>query len=491
MTSSAPALSRLDRLNDRLNPVFVRDLQQALNGRAFQALLLVSVLAVATIGAIIGMDYRAGAPYGRTAFQYVMVAFTPIIVLVVPLQAFTSMRREIRAGTAELLLLTSLRPSEIVRGKLLAAFVQYGLWLSVFAPLLALTFLLRGVSVAEIGVAILLSSLLCLAATGLAVALGAFARGGAQATLMSGLAAVALAVATVPATMFMTFGIMQAGFYTGALRSLEFLGSAVLAASAAVLLLALCAQAQLTHAHENRSTAFRAFFVGACFVVLAWTVAIVPKSDLDVAFPIGAAVLLIGGSLFFLFASTEEEALSPRVRAHVPRSPLAAALAYPFLPGRGRGLAFALLSAAALVVVGTRASELFGAGPPRSQERQLVWMCALYGIFYAAVGCILRALFGKFSRPNAVARLLTVIVLLVACAFPAVLQAIAGSQKWSPIQILNPFWTIDATGRGVGYEWLLGVLTFAALLPCIPSMAAGLHDVRAASAARRRRATGA
>ena len=101
--------------------------------------------------------------------------------------------------------------------------------------------------------------------------------------------------------------------------------------AAGVALLMLTAGSALTHPNENRSTGFRLFALlgsAAVFGFMAWVtydvrshrVAYGGGSRLDHDAPEIALGLAFATFLFWLFAVTEEETLSPRVRAHVPRS---------------------------------------------------------------------------------------------------------------------------------------------------------------------------
>src|SRR5690606_18630208 len=116
-------------------------------------------------------------------------------------------------------------------------------------------------------------------------------------------------------------------------------------------------------------------------------------------------------SPFWLWAACEDRRLSPRVKSLVPRRPLLALLAVPFLPGSSRGLAFAALLAAAGVVAGAAIPEWVGASPPsdRAIASLLAWC---YVLAIAGFACALRA---RLPQGRAQSRLAfgTVVVLVV------------------------------------------------------------------------------
>ena len=153
-----------ERVLDRFNPILVREIQQAVSGRAFLITVSVSLTCVVLVAMLIAWG-DSGTQIGREAFIWTLRLFTPVAIFFVPLQAFISTRHEVSGGTAEHLLLTRLRPGAIVRGKLFAAMVQFIVFVSLFAPLMALTFLLRGVDVPTIAVLLALGCLGCLCST--------------------------------------------------------------------------------------------------------------------------------------------------------------------------------------------------------------------------------------------------------------------------------------------------------------------------------------
>ncbi|MBI3462847.1 MAG: ABC transporter permease, partial [Planctomycetes bacterium] len=117
----------LEPLGDRINPILVKETRQALKSRQFLVtflLLLVASLLVSFGGvAIVGPDlgYRS-AGVGFFIAYYAVLAFA--VFVVVPFGAYRSLASEQEERTFELLSITTLRPRQIVAGKLLSAVVQ-------------------------------------------------------------------------------------------------------------------------------------------------------------------------------------------------------------------------------------------------------------------------------------------------------------------------------------------------------------------------------
>lgn len=91
-----------------------------------------------------------------------------LVLLLMPLLTINTISGEVRRGTLEALVLTRLRPIDIVLGKVLAAFSFFALLLLALLPVLAIVFTVGGVSLPELllGYLLLLASAFCAGATG-------------------------------------------------------------------------------------------------------------------------------------------------------------------------------------------------------------------------------------------------------------------------------------------------------------------------------------
>ncbi|MHB0935067.1 MAG: hypothetical protein ACYDCO_04600 [Armatimonadota bacterium] len=91
-----------------------------------------------------------------------------LVLLLMPVLTINSISGEVRRGTLEALLLTRLRPIDIVLGKVLGAFAFFALLLLALLPVLAIVFTVGGVSLSEllIGYLLLLAAAFCAGATG-------------------------------------------------------------------------------------------------------------------------------------------------------------------------------------------------------------------------------------------------------------------------------------------------------------------------------------
>jgi hypothetical protein len=140
---------------DWLNPILVKETRQALKSSQFTITFVLVLVAcwIATIGVVayIGPRIFFGAEGGTLLFWYFTILALPLIV-VVPLAAFRSLTAEREDNTYDLLSITSLKPRQIISGKLGSSIAQMAVYFSAIAPCLAFTYLLRGIDLPTIAV---------------------------------------------------------------------------------------------------------------------------------------------------------------------------------------------------------------------------------------------------------------------------------------------------------------------------------------------------
>lgn len=491
----APAASRWSRWSDRLNPILVREVQQAIKGRLFSFAVLVALALTVIVAVVVTSEFRPGGRSGGEAFEYGLAILVPLVLFVVPMQAYHSMRLELRSGIVEQLLLTRLSPRRILLGKLQAAMVQFTLYVAVVAPLLATSYLLRGVDLPTIVVTLLFAGLFCATATML--------------TVSSAAQSVLPALQTV-ATLGTAFGlgIATSGLITFVLSGefVEMVGwllrGPLWAASSAVTLLcafgsvlaALAARAFLLHAFENKATPFRVALFVAPALAFAWMFAAVDSARWQYTIPGLGSMLLALGMLFGLFAVTEQRELSPRLRAHAPRSPLVALLTAPFLPGRDRGhlcvTLYVAVLAGLLAVIWPTSTRV----PLRDGWRAGA-LVAAYGLFWLSIGRFVRGFLKPTVAGNHVGRFLVPVLLLAACVLPILIDVFSFGEvaHWHLGHVLDPFFTVVefALRRDTreGY-WVLLVALLGAQVLSVPAWWRGVREVLAAAAANRARQNG-
>ncbi len=143
----------IETAGEWLNPLLVKECRQALKSRQFAmtfSLVLIlcwgwSIVGIARLGP--DVPYRFDGP--EMFYGYYLILAAPLL-LIIPFSAFRSLTAEREDNTFELVAITTLRPRQIVGGKLGSAVVQLLVYFSAVAPCLAFTYLLRGVDVVTI-----------------------------------------------------------------------------------------------------------------------------------------------------------------------------------------------------------------------------------------------------------------------------------------------------------------------------------------------------
>jgi len=480
------------RVSDRANPILIRELHQAIRSKTFPATLLLSLATIVIIALLVAINVGRGSVsrFGSHAYLLAVICLTPLVILVVPMTALNSMRHEVADGALDHLFMTRLRPGQIIRGKVYATLIQFVLYLSVFAPVLALTYLLRGVDVPQIVLTLVFALLFCVAATTAGILLGAVSRWKSVGAALSGLGSIALMLTALgmmagAEPLQRTLGWVVRG------HGYQEVTALILTIVAGTVLCAMTAASILTHPYENRSTQFRVFALVLApvgFLTLALCFRRSYLSDLLPGYSGVAAASLV---LFWLFAATEQARLSPRVRTMVPKRRWLAIASIPFLPGSGRGMLFLLLLALVYMVPGALLPFLFGQSPDHYAVRAstLGW---LYIIFFVGLMSWLRGKVPQTIRFNWITRSMLVVILAICCFVPLLIDLLARGRirQWNLLHVLNPFFTLGDLWRW--RELMTPMITMSVLAGImvvlnLPAIRAGIAEVLAESRARRER----
>lgn len=488
------------RLSDRLNPILVREVQQAVKGRVFPLMIMLALGISVVIAAVVASNYAEGAT-GRGAFDAGLATLVPLVLFIIPMQAYNSMRTELKGGIVEQLLLSRLSPGAVLSGKLQAAMVQFVLYVSVLSPLLATSYLLRGVDLPTIAISLMFALIICVSATAFAVSSAAQAVVPALQPIANLGIAFGLGVGTVS-----MIGFVASGGYSRSVgwlvRSNEFgmfVSGIVLLAVISTTMSWLAARTFLLHTFENKSTGFRVFLF--CLPVLAygWMLLFVDSAGWSRLFPILTFVLLIAGVIFGVFMVTEQRQLSPRVWAHVPAGRGRSRLMTPLLPGRDRGfLCFiiyaALLLGVALIFWPTSGLTMFGGPPGHIANSGL--MALTYAVVYLSIGRWVRDRLPDNVQGNYAGRFMLPVLIVLFCVVPLLVDVMTRGKvdSWHVGHVMNPLWTISkwaGSGRWNGAMPVVWIVLLVVTVLQIRVVWRGAGEVQRATAARRLRMQGA
>jgi len=507
-------------IDDRLNPILVREVRQSLAGRYFRYTFWLTLVTATMVGVVVlanGADaFRDGRSTDEVGIWFFTANYACLaagVLLFVPFAAFNALGSEWEENTYDLLVLSNLRPARIVLGKLLAAQVQALLFYSAFGPFLIFAFVMRGVDLVAalfacgaIGIFSVLLTVLALALSG--VARARFAR-------------IAMMAGLTVALVYASIGAAVAGFAVlenpNELRNPGFwqaVGGLATGALLLVSLLFVVACGRLAHVEENRSTGLRIVATLFPLAGLPWGVWLYRSTGREIeALLFVAVVVLAALTLAAAAFATEPERLGRRVRKQVPKHPLLAFLATPFLPGGGRGL---LLFTSLLMLLGSALAATLFAAPPALRHltgmaaamasagratitgADAAWLslraCAvlcLYAFTYVALPTGVLSFFPAVPRRLAAA--LVPLLALLAFAIPTVWSLFTDSEPsrfMGTDHLGNPFWIVgdvlDHAGRSTGPSQLtLLLIAAAALVLNLPRIVRGTSEVLQESAERR------
>ena len=514
--AAAPAssvwLTRFDAavvwLGERMNPILVKECRQALKSKQFTvtfALLLLcgwgwSILGVAWIGPDIFYSFSGPEMF----YGYYLVLALPLIV-VVPFGAFRSLASEVEDRTYELLSITTLRPRQIVGGKLGSAIVQMIVYFSAISPCLGFTYMLRGLDVITIGVILFYTFLGSLALSMIALLIATITSERHWQVVLS--VALVLGLAFV---FFMACGLAMEGLqWLTMTPDFWVINAGVVAAVMSyVVLFYLAAASQLTFITDNRSTPLRVVMVIQQVLFAGWIAWLCKELSLqnvgDIHWSHLAYMIAVGIHWFAMGSLMigESPQLSSRVKRNLPHSFLGRIFLTWFNPGPGTGYMFTLVNlvgAMLMVLTGELVwSSLFSAGAGGGggwlDTSQILFFGVLgicYIAIYLGVGRLIMMLLGRYVQVTLpLALLLEILMLLAGCGVPLVIYWMSDLRLsgYSLLHISNPLFSlfhIVEKNQALGSEapTLLMILAPLALLVIVlnlPSILAEVRNVRIA-----------
>lgn len=458
MSAASPPLPLVERASDRLNPILVKETRQALKSRQFVVtfqLMLVASWLISVFGIVMA---GAGAEYqelGKDFFFYYYIVLAVAVFVVVPFGAFRSLLGERDLHAWEVLSITTLKPRQIVWGKLLSSLVQIFIYYSAITPFMAFADLLKGIDVLTIAFVLVASLGWALALALAALAISTF---GSQRYWQVFLTLAMLFVLFV--SFWMVVAVVQAGMQgLFAFDTAEFwwlcavIGSFVVGYCVLMLQVAI---AQLTFDADNRSTGVRLAASGVFVLALGWIylgtswhgrggIPSIGGADVNAFLSTFAVLASLHWAVVGLFSISEPDVLSRRVRRDVFRFLPLRLLAAPFLPGGARGFIYLLVNVA--VLLGFAVTTLNMVGSPDDSALYFVSGLCCYLVIYLGLGSALgraaRSVSGEF-RP-AHTRVLTVLLFALASILPQILylsdefRAHPKPQLW----ITDPFSTLS------------------------------------------------
>ncbi len=498
----------LDKTGEYLNPILVKECRQALKSKQF--LITFGLVLICAWGwSILGIALQGPEVYfsfsGPDIFYiYFLILAFPLLIIV-PYGAFRSLAGEREDRTFELLAITTLKPRQVISGKLGSAMLQMIVYFSAVSPCLAFTYMLRGIDVLTI-VFMLLYIFFTSLAFSLAALLVATVTGEKHwqvvlsVVLILGLAFAFMMTCGLAYEMlsWSQFGFDDADFWVMHLAMLT-------AYVSYFALLYFAAAGQLTFSSDNRSTPLRIVMLIQFLLFTGWIAWGLWKFESFSSNDVGGIMLMyltFSGLHWYIMGTLltgEWPYLSPRVKRQLPQSFLGRSLLTWFNPGPGTGYLFALGNLLAAVfgalfvlcVWYTLNPGVAAAAPWASMDKVLSFIITgfSYIVIYLGLGrLIVRALQRVAPVGIALSVLVQILLLVAGCGIPLIIYLMSPNRGlgYTLLQITNPVWTlvemVDRTGFGHAETamLLLAPVAFVIFLLNLPSVAAEVRHVRIA-----------
>lgn len=469
------ALARvMDRIDDWMNPIAVKELRQAVRGKFVMVALILSLLAqlvtVAVISVAQALNTSQLVAAGTTAFTAVFTVVFTAGVFLVPLYTGFRMAAERADSNVDLLFITTIRPRTIVLGKVISVTALVVLLFSSALPFLMFSYVLRGIDFVSMAVLIAMAIFVVISQAITALFIGALPTSRPFKILLGlgfflgtiGVYAPVLAFASQ--VLRMGVGVMggRTQFWSGFTAFMVFM----LAIDAVLLVLTT---AIITPAAANRALPIRLMLVVTWLLsygAALWMALSVNQIEVVLVWAISQAVLI---TLILMSATSERERWGPRVARTIPENPLKRAVAFLFYSGGAGGTLWVMVMYAATVGLYVLTCELSKIRAPRDPliivQPLIDGMLAM--IAYAMTAVLLRRTILK-RVPAARTWGLVLLLFIVLAVLPpiAILTRDAESIEWTTYvhitTLANPFPTMQREEHL--RDWRTGFLAVWALL---------------------------
>ncbi len=434
MNSVAPS----PRLPRRLNPIVVKELRQAVRSRfvsgVFVLFLGVELFAIGMLLLTRSAKVDPAMYLGRDMFQLLFVLLSVACLAFIPLYAGVRLAMERWDDNLDLLFITTIKPGAIIRGKLFAAVAIAVLLFAAAAPFMSFSYLLRGIDIPSIFVALGFVFVVVVAVTQAALFLACLPASRVF-KLLLGLASVGGLFAIVITVNAFGWDLVRRGvgsrfgtwdFWAA---SASVVGGLWLAAG----LVQRLAVALISPPSANRALPVRAYATFGWLVSGIWIFVVARverEEEILLVWLVGSMLLL---SAAVLTGLSEDTLLSARVRRAIPRGRLARRMAFLFYNGPAGALCWVLLLAAATVAATLLGAVWAAHGGVDGDVAEMTTAFSsflLYNVAYGLTAALIyRRLFARRFRPLMVWPI-AVTLIMVGALLPSLVALLLGDHSW-------------------------------------------------------------
>lgn len=347
-------MERVRGLEQHFNPLLVKEVRQSLRSKRFRASFGFTVLAGLLVSVSIILSNTSGIQRQAIGGPFFVGAFGCLagaVLMFVPLNAFNAMSAEFDEDTYDMLVVSRLRPRQIIIGKLLASGVMALLFFSAFGFNIVFAFLLGGIDPTVVFLSMPALAILSLTFSSLSLCLSSLSQ---KRVVRVGLtiALSALALWALIGSIVLVIAFLEEGIDLGDPDMQLGITLALIGAAAVTTLSLAIGASRLAHVEENRSTSLRVASFVMAMAVLGWGVWGTHQLGLPEEFlHIAACLACVAAAAPGAFFASERETLGMRVRNTLPSSQPLRILALPWLPGGARGFLWMMMTFALIVLI--------------------------------------------------------------------------------------------------------------------------------------------
>lgn len=435
--------------DDRINPILVKEVRQAVRSRYFWGTYALALVIACLAGAFLLTVVDDPDELGQIFFGVVYFCLAASVMGLVPFQSFLAAGGNWDTERTQILMLTALRPRQVVLGRLLASMTQIGLMFLALLPFLGLAFLLPGVDLAAFGISVVTvllfgTFLSCVTIAASWLSANRLVRVLLMTVIGGGLLwCVGVAVALGAELIDSPDAITRDEFW--------WVWSALVGHGAAVGAFGFAAAtARIGHPEENRTLPLRVLTVGVVVVALGGLYALdrAGHGEEEAAIAI-CAYLCLALTVPFTGFLTEPERMGRRAWIDVPRR--LALFTAPFQPGGSNGFLL-MISLTTLMAVTLLAAPPMTSLSPGDWDWYEVMNGILTAITYLVISVGFPTAFFNRWTDRTAGRLVAVASVPVFCLacllLPTMYGAISGDWDLQEFRhVGNPFWTMERALR--------------------------------------------